>query len=238
MLLSGRATADHAIDPLSRKDEAYRTVRDFRSHGRKNLMLPQAFAAENTAYEGRGNDHLVFGHAEHLPDRPGGMCNQLQGIVDGQNIALPRGVYTLKFDRIVVVARRQIRGVDLHFGLGRGWLGIAAPVLKGLAHEHCGPNTLPACAGEKGHVVISSQNTRSATDPRIWITNGHGEWDAYLAESFNADDAAPLDREGESPSEAEAYLGISPSDEVWASFSRHGGKLGKGSRITAARIQE
>ncbi|KMS51950.1 hypothetical protein V474_02575 [Novosphingobium barchaimii LL02] len=106
-------------------------------------------------------------------------------------------------------------------------------------------------AGEKGHVVISSQNTRSPTNPRVWITNGHGEWGAYLAESFNADDAAPLFRsvaldrdgdpslrEGESPSEAEAYLGISPSDEVWASFSRHGGKLGKGSRITAARIQE
>lgn len=104
-------------------------------------------------------------------------------------------------------------------------------------------------AGEKGHVVISSLNTQSERNPRVWITNGNGEWGAYLSETFNADTPSPvfrtalLDRpgdwtlrEGESPSEAEAYLGMSRQDEAWVSFSRHGGKLGKGSRITAAYI--
>ena len=106
-------------------------------------------------------------------------------------------------------------------------------------------------AGSKGHIVISSLNTQSARNPRVWITNGHGTWSAYMSESFDADSPSPhfrtanLDypgdpslREGESPSEAEAYLGISPTEDIWASFSRHGGKLGKGSRITAAHIED
>ena len=104
-------------------------------------------------------------------------------------------------------------------------------------------------AGAPGHVVVTALDTRAARNPRRWITNGHGSWYAYMSESFDADKAAPTFRsvsldpphdpdlaEGESPSEAEAYLGISPTDEIWATFSRHGGKLGKGSRIVAAHI--
>ena len=105
-------------------------------------------------------------------------------------------------------------------------------------------------AGEPGHVVISSVNTQQATDPRKWIINGRGHWHDYLSESFDADSASPhfqsvnLDSrndpalvEGESPSEAEGYVGISAAGEIWASFTRHGGKLGKGSRVVAAHIQ-
>ena len=104
-------------------------------------------------------------------------------------------------------------------------------------------------AGAPGHVIFTSQNTHAAVYPRKWISNGRGKWYAYMTESFDAASATPHFRsvdldpandpgldEGESPSEAEAYLGISPSDEVWAVFSRHGGKLGKGSRIAAAHI--
>ena len=104
-------------------------------------------------------------------------------------------------------------------------------------------------AGEPGHVVISSLNTKSPINPRRWIVSGYGVWHAYLSESFDADAKAPHFRsvnldppgdptqgEGESPSEAEAYLGISPSNEAWAVFSRHGARLGQGSRISAARI--
>ena len=106
-------------------------------------------------------------------------------------------------------------------------------------------------AGEPGHVVFTSLNTHAAANPRRWITNGHGNWYPYMTESFDAASATPHFRsvdldpagdpdlgEGESPSEAEAYLGISPTDEIWAVFSRHGGKLGKGSRIAAARIAD
>lgn len=104
-------------------------------------------------------------------------------------------------------------------------------------------------AGAPGHIMVTSLNTRATHNPRKWITNGHGRWYAYLAEAFDATAGTPHFRsvsldppndpdldEGESPSEAEAYLGISPDDEIWATFSRHGGKLGKGSRITAAHI--
>ena len=104
-------------------------------------------------------------------------------------------------------------------------------------------------AGEPGHVVISSLNTTAKANPRRWIVSGFGVWHAWLSESFDADAKAPRFRtvdldppgdpalaEGESPSEAEAYLGMSPTGEAWAVFSRHGARLGKGSRINAARI--
>ncbi len=104
-------------------------------------------------------------------------------------------------------------------------------------------------ASEPGHVLISSLNTEAKANPRRWIVSGYGVWHAWLSESFDANAAAPHFRtvdldppndptlaEGESPSEAEAYLGISPGGEAWATFSRHGARLGKGSRITAARI--
>lgn len=104
-------------------------------------------------------------------------------------------------------------------------------------------------AGAPGHIVISSLNTTARANPRRWIVSGYGVWHAWLAESFDADGPAPRFRnvdldppgdptlaEGESPSEAEAYLGMSPTGEAWAVFSRHGGRLGKGSRINAARI--
>lgn len=104
-------------------------------------------------------------------------------------------------------------------------------------------------AGEPGHIVISSLNTSAQINPRRSIVSGYGTWNAYLTESFDADANSPhfrstdLDppndptlRPGESPSEAEAYLGISPADEAWAVFSRHGSRLGRGSRFAAARI--
>ena len=69
------------------------------------------------------------------------------------------------------------------------------------------------------------------------------------SESFDANTATPHFRSvnldppgdptqgvGESPSEAEAYIGMSPAGEAWAVFSRHGARLGRGSRISAARI--
>jgi hypothetical protein len=106
-------------------------------------------------------------------------------------------------------------------------------------------------AGKPGHVVISSLNTNARENPRRWIVSGYGVWHAYLAESFDANGPTPHFRSvdldpasdptlaiGESPSEAEAYVGISPADEAWATFSRHGGKLGKGSRISAAHIRD
>ncbi|TVV74766.1 sialidase family protein [Sphingomonas solaris] len=105
-------------------------------------------------------------------------------------------------------------------------------------------------AGRAGHVVFTSLNTQAPENPRRWITNGHGDWHAYMTESRDAASAVPHFRSvdldppgdpaltaGESPSEAEAYLGLSGADEVWAVFSRHGGKLGQGSRIFAARIE-
>ncbi len=106
-------------------------------------------------------------------------------------------------------------------------------------------------AGEPGHIVISSLNTTARSNPRRWIVSGYGVWHAWLSESFNANGAVPSFRsvdldpphdptlaEGESPSEAEAYMGISPTGEAWAVFSRHGGRLGKGSRIYAARLHD
>lgn len=106
-------------------------------------------------------------------------------------------------------------------------------------------------AGEPGHVLISALNTSAVENPRRWIVSGYGVWNAYVSESFNADSSAPTFRSanidppddatlkvGESPSEAEAYLGISPSDEAWAVFSRHGARLGVGSRFAAAHIQQ
>jgi hypothetical protein len=104
-------------------------------------------------------------------------------------------------------------------------------------------------AGEPGHILISSLNTNARINPRRWIVSGYGVWHAWLSESFNANSAGPTFRVvdldppgdptlvvGESPSEAEAYVGISPSDDAWAVFSRHGARLGKGSRISAAHI--
>ena len=106
-------------------------------------------------------------------------------------------------------------------------------------------------AGEPGHVVISSLNTSAKVNPRRWIVSGYGVWNAWLSESFDANKAAPRFRsvnldppgdptlaEGESPSEAEAYLGMSPTGEAWTTFSRHGARLGRGSRISAARVNE
>jgi hypothetical protein len=105
-------------------------------------------------------------------------------------------------------------------------------------------------AGEPGHIVISSLNTSAQRNPRRWIVSGYGVWHAYLSESFDGDTQLPHFRsvdldtagdptlaEGDSPSEAEAYLGISPSGQAWATFSRHGARLGVGSRITVARIE-
>jgi hypothetical protein len=104
-------------------------------------------------------------------------------------------------------------------------------------------------AGEPGHVVIASLNTQAKNNPRRWLFSGFGVWHAWLSESFDANSATPHFRvvdldpsgdptlaEGESPSEAEAYLGMSPTGEAWAAFSRHGGRLGKGSRFSAARL--
>ncbi len=106
-------------------------------------------------------------------------------------------------------------------------------------------------AGAPGHVVIASEHTSEQENPRRWIVSGYGVWNAYLTESFDANTATPhfrsvnLDppddptlRVGESNSEAEAYLGISPSDEAWAVFSRHGARLGIGSRFAAAHIHQ
>jgi hypothetical protein len=110
-------------------------------------------------------------------------------------------------------------------------------------------NQANVVAGAPGHVMITGLHTKEPINPRKWITNGHGSWHAYMTEAFDADRPSPhfrsvdLDppndpdlREGESPSEAEAYLGMAPDDEAWAVFSRHGGKLGKGARIVAARF--
>lgn len=104
-------------------------------------------------------------------------------------------------------------------------------------------------AGEPGHVLIASLNTSAIENPRRWIVSGYGVWNAYVSESFNADTGTPTFRSAnidppndptldldESPSEAEAYLGISPAGDAWAVFSRHGGGLGKGSRFVAAHI--
>lgn len=104
-------------------------------------------------------------------------------------------------------------------------------------------------AGEPGHILISSENTTAPENPRRSIVSGFGIWHAYLTESFDGDTSSPnfhsvdldppddptLDL-GESPSEAEAYLGISPDGEAWAVFSRHGRRLGAGSRLAAAHI--
>ncbi|MGA8513971.1 MAG: hypothetical protein WB821_04285, partial [Burkholderiaceae bacterium] len=106
-------------------------------------------------------------------------------------------------------------------------------------------------AGEPGHIVIASLNTSATDNPRRWIVSGYGVWNAYLAESFNGASANPQFRsvnldppgdatldEGDSPSEAEAYMGMSADGVAWTAFSRHGARLGKGSRFAAARIGE
>ncbi len=106
-------------------------------------------------------------------------------------------------------------------------------------------------AGEPGHIVIASLNTTARENPRRWIVSGYGVWNAWLAELFDGDSAAPRFRsvnldppgdatlaEGELPSEAEAYMGMSSDGVAWATFSRHGARLGRGSRISAARIRD
>jgi hypothetical protein len=110
-------------------------------------------------------------------------------------------------------------------------------------------NNVNIVAGAPGHIVISSMNTTARANPRRWIVSGYGVWKSYLSESFDGASPSPRFRSvdldgtgdptlavGESPSEAEAYLGMSPSGEAWATFSRHGGRLGRGSRIVAAHL--
>lgn len=104
-------------------------------------------------------------------------------------------------------------------------------------------------AGKEGHIVIAALNTSAPENPRRGVIQGKGEWRAYMTESFNANAASPsfqsfnLDpeddpslRSGENPTEAEAYLGMTPGGtKTWAVFARHGGwPLGGGARISAA----
>jgi hypothetical protein len=90
-------------------------------------------------------------------------------------------------------------------------------------------------AGAPGHVVITSMNTSSPVNPRIAVNQGIGDWRVYLSETFDATSSTPrfetaaLDpvddpsnSTGEQPSEGDVYVTMSPSDEGWTSFSRHG----------------
>ena len=106
-------------------------------------------------------------------------------------------------------------------------------------------------AGRPGHIVISTMNTTAAKNPRWWMMQGKGVWHSYLTQSFDAAGAAPhfqsvdLDPpndpglvNGESPTEAEGYMGMSPSDETWAVFAYHGhGVVPASAKVVAARFQ-
>ena len=130
----------------------------------------------------------------------------------------------------------------------RSWSKPVRVMPKGATFNNGHANII---AGEPGHIVIASLNTSAKENPRRWIVSGYGSWNAYLAESFDGDSTRPHFRsvnldppgdatqgEGESPSEAEAYMGMSADGVAWTTFSRHGARLGKGSRFAAARISE
>jgi len=107
-------------------------------------------------------------------------------------------------------------------------------------------------AGDAGHIVIAAMNTKSSWNPRIGILQGLGKWNSYLTSSDNADSALPLFhsinldsptdpslKSGQTPTEADAYLGISSTGDTWAVFARHGKfPLGAGAEINAAHITQ
>jgi len=130
---------------------------------------------------------------------------------------------------------------------GRTWSEAINVMPPGTTFNNTYANII---AGATGHIVIAGINTKSLWNPHIGILQGLGKWDAYMTQSFNADSTAPeftsvdLDpatdpsfKTGQATTEANAYMGMSPSGETWAVFARHGKlPLGFGARIHAARI--
>ena len=115
-LFGEAAPADHAVDALARQHEPNRPADELGGGRGEHLMLPQALAAEAAADERRGDDHLLLVQPEHLRDRPGGVRDELRGVVNSQRVALPRDGDAVELDRIMVVTRGRIGRVDA----GRG----------------------------------------------------------------------------------------------------------------------
>jgi len=131
----------------------------------------------------------------------------------------------------------------------KSWSGPVNVMPPGTTFNNSYANII---AGAAGNIVIASLNTKSLWNPHIGFLQGLGKWNSYLTKSYNADSAAPtfhsidLDpstdpslKQGQTPTEADAYLGMSTSGETWAVFARHGRfPLGFGARIYAAAIED
>jgi hypothetical protein len=127
---------------------------------------------------------------------------------------------------------------------GRTWSEAVDVMPPGTTYNNSHANVV---AGEPGHVYIAGVHTSAPVNPRVFIVPTHGEWHAFVTESFNATDPSPrfesvdLDPVGdptnegrEAPSETEASVAMSPNGVGWATFTRAPAE--GGGELTAARM--
>lgn len=184
------------------------------------------------------------------PFDPANLCRQMVAVSDdfGENwrqepIPGSRTCYSLygqqrvAVDRVGTVYALWVDDIDgqLYLSIsrdrGRQWSAPTNIMPVGATFSHTHANIV---AAEPGHVLIAALMTADPVDTRRAIQSNFSDYSSYLIESFDASNPTPhftsvnLDSEGE-PSvrigedhnEANAYLGMSPSGEGWAVFSRH-----------------
>ena len=135
-LLGRGAPADDAVDALARQRDPHRPPGQLGRGGGEDLVLPQRLAAEAAADIGRGDVDLllVAGRTPARATRPS-CVHRLRGVVDDQLVAVPGERRRVQLDRVVVVARRAVGGVDLVRRGGERRLGVADLVAQRLAQE-------------------------------------------------------------------------------------------------------
>ncbi len=81
---------------------------------------------------------LILVDSEDLRQRPRVQFHPLAGVVDDEVLAVPRQRHSMRFDRVVVVARRPVGEIDRAGSVGECSLGIADQDLDRLTDEAVG----------------------------------------------------------------------------------------------------
>ena len=136
MLLGLRAPADGAehLRPLQR--ELHGTPDLARRHRREEDVRPdRALAAEAAADVRIDHSHILGGNSERLGDHFTRASDVLRRVVESELAALPMRDRPVRLHRVVVLHRRLVDGVHLHFGLGER-LHPVAPLLRRRTSRH------------------------------------------------------------------------------------------------------
>ena len=125
-LLRHRATADDAEYVLARQRQFDGAVGDLRRRGTEHGVLPESgLAAECAADETGHHLHLVVGETEDVRQRVTVTADGLRGVEYRQTaIVVPPGNRRVRFDRVVIVGRRSVEGVDRHLRVGQRLAGV------------------------------------------------------------------------------------------------------------------